>query len=37
MEDLVATLGGIIAIIGILLSYFAGWHAAEGMLPLLLG
>ena len=24
MEDLVATLGGIIAIIGILLSYFAG-------------
>ena len=37
MEDLVATLGGIIAIIGILLSYFAGWHAAEGYASIVIG
>ena len=37
MEDLVATLGGIIAIIGILLSYFAGWHAAEGIASIVIG
>ena len=37
MEDLVATLGGIIAIIGILLSYFAGLHAAEGIASIIIG
>ncbi|KAA9024230.1 cation diffusion facilitator family transporter [Niallia endozanthoxylica] len=37
MEDLVATLGGVIAIIGILLSYFAGLHAAEGIASILIG
>ena len=37
MEDLVATLGGIIAIIGILLSYFGGLHAAEGFASILIG
>ncbi|WP_338472484.1 cation diffusion facilitator family transporter [Niallia sp. XMNu-256] len=37
MEDLVATLGGIIAIIGILISYFAGWHAAEGIASIIIG
>ena len=36
MEDFVATLGGIIAIIGILLSYFAGLHAAEGIASIVL-
>lgn len=37
MEDLVATLGGIIAIIGILLSYYAGLHAAEGIASIIIG
>lgn len=37
MEDLVATLGGIIAIIGILLSYFAGFRAAEGIASIIIG
>ncbi|MEF2244791.1 cation diffusion facilitator family transporter [Paenibacillus sp. IITD108] len=37
MEDMVATLGGIIAIIGILISYFAGWHAAEGVASVIIG
>ena len=37
MEDLVATLGGVIAIIGILLSYFGGLHAAEGIASILIG
>ncbi|WP_453991228.1 cation diffusion facilitator family transporter [Bacillus nitroreducens] len=37
MEDLVATLGGIIAIIGILLSYYARWHAAEGIASIIIG
>ncbi|MCU9614422.1 cation diffusion facilitator family transporter [Caldibacillus lycopersici] len=37
MEDLVATLGGLIAIIGILLSYFFGLHAAEGIASILIG
>lgn len=37
MEDLVATLGGFIAIIGILLSYFAGFHAAEGIASIIIG
>lgn len=37
MEDFVATLGGIIAIVGILLSYFAGWHAAEGIASIVIG
>lgn len=37
MEDLVATLGGFIAIIGILLSYFAGLHAAEGVASVIIG
>ena len=37
MEDLVATLGGIIAIIGILLSYFADLHAAEGIASIVIG
>ncbi|WP_102347845.1 cation diffusion facilitator family transporter [Bacillus sp. Marseille-P3661] len=37
MEDLVATLGGVIAIIGILLSYYAGLHAAEGIASILIG
>ena len=37
MEDLVATLGGIIAIIGILLSYFADLHAAEGIASIIIG
>lgn len=37
MEDLVATLGGIIAIIGILLSSFAGFYAAEGIASIIIG
>lgn len=37
MEDLVATIGGVIAIIGILLSYFLGWHAAEGVASIVIG
>ncbi|WP_394231959.1 cation diffusion facilitator family transporter [Niallia oryzisoli] len=37
MEDLVATLGGVIAIVGILLSYFAGLHAAEGIASVIIG
>lgn len=37
MEDLVATAGGLTAIIGILLSYFAGLHAAEGIASILIG
>lgn len=37
MEDLVATLGGVIAIIGILLSFFAGWHFAEGVASIIIG
>lgn len=37
MEDLVATAGGVIAIISILLSYFAGWHAAEGVASMVIG
>lgn len=37
MEDLVATAGGVIAIIGILLSYFAGWHFAEGIASMVIG
>lgn len=37
MEDLVATLGGIIAIIGILLSSFAGLYAAEGIASIIIG
>jgi cation diffusion facilitator family transporter len=37
MEDFVATLGGVIAIIGILLSYFAGLHAAEGIASIIIG
>ena len=37
MEDLVATLGGIIAIIGILLSYFGGLRAAEGIASIIIG
>lgn len=37
MEDFVATLGGIIAIVGILLSYFAGLHAAEGIASIIIG
>ncbi|MEH7379319.1 cation diffusion facilitator family transporter [Bacillus sp. JJ1533] len=37
MEDLVATLGGLIAIIGILLSYYGGWHAAEGIASIIIG
>lgn len=37
MEDFVATLGGLIAIIGILLSYFAGFHAAEGLASIIIG
>ena len=37
MEDLVATLGGVIAIIGILLSYFVGLHAAEGVASIIIG
>ena len=37
MEDFVATLGGIIAIIGILLSYFGGLHAAEGIASIIIG
>ncbi|MBB6446194.1 cation diffusion facilitator family transporter [Bacillus benzoevorans] len=37
MEDLVATSGGIIAIIGILLSYFLGLYAAEGIASIMIG
>lgn len=37
MEDLVATLGGIFAIIGILLSYYGGFHAAEGIASIIIG
>ena len=37
MEDLVATSGGVIAIISILLSYFLGLHAAEGIASIIIG
>ena len=37
MEDLVATLGGVIAIIGILLSYFADLEEAEGIASIIIG
>ncbi len=37
MEDFVATLGGVIAIIGILISYFLGFHAAEGIASVMIG
>lgn len=37
MEDFVATLGGLIAIIGILLSYFAGLRIAEGIASIIIG
>lgn len=37
MEDLVATSGGLIAIIGILLSYFLGWRVAEGVASVAIG
>src|SRR5690606_14749049 len=37
MEDLVATLGGVIAIIGILLSFYVGFHAAEGIASIIIG
>lgn len=37
LEDSVATFGGLIAIIGILLSYFAGYHAAEGIASIMIG
>ncbi len=37
MEDLVATFGGLIAIIGILLSYSGGFHAAEGIASIMIG
>ncbi|MEK4252131.1 cation diffusion facilitator family transporter [Paenibacillus sp. FSL W7-1287] len=37
MEDLVATLGGVIAIIGILLSFYVGFHAAEGIASVIIG
>lgn len=37
MEDTVATLGGVIAIIGILLSYYGGWHEAEGIASIIIG
>lgn len=37
MEDLVATFGGIIAIIGILLSHYADLYFAEGMASILIG
>ncbi|WP_062106427.1 cation diffusion facilitator family transporter [Bacillus niameyensis] len=37
MEDLVATLGGLIAIIGILMSYYGGLHAAEGVASIMIG
>ena len=37
MEDFVATLGGVIAIIGILLAYFAGLSAAEGIASIIIG
>jgi len=37
MEDFVATLGGLIAIIGILLSYYGGLHIAEGIASIIIG
>lgn len=37
MEDLVATSGGVIAIIGILVSYYLGWHQAEGIASVIIG
>lgn len=37
MEDLVAACGGVIAIIGILLSYFLGLYAAEGIASIIIG
>jgi cation diffusion facilitator family transporter len=37
MEDLVATSGGVIAIISILLSYFFGLYAAEGVASVIIG
>lgn len=37
MEDTVATLGGVIAIIAVLLSHFFGFSAAEGVASMLIG
>lgn len=37
MEDTVATSGGIIAIISVLISHFAGWSAAEGIASIIIG
>lgn len=37
MEDFVATLGGVIAISSILLSYFLGFHVAEGIASIIIG
>lgn len=37
MEDLVATSGGLLAIIAILISHFTPFHAAEGIASILIG
>jgi divalent metal cation (Fe/Co/Zn/Cd) transporter len=37
MEDLVATSGGLIAIIAILISHFTPFHAAEGIASIMIG
>lgn len=37
MEDLVATSGGIIAFVAVLLAHFFGWFAAEGVASIIIG
>lgn len=37
MEDLVATSGGLIAILSVLLAHFFGWFASEGVASIIIG
>lgn len=37
MEDLVATSGGLIAFVAVLLAHFFGWFAAEGVASIIIG
>jgi len=37
LEDLVATLGGVVAIIAVLISYYTPFHQAEGIASILIG
>ncbi len=37
MEDMVATLGGLLAIIAVLISHFTAFHQAEGLVSIIIG